>query len=52
MTHDIRYQLGLDSNRRSGIGATMTPTRFLKDQDVVKIEVERIGTIRNKMIFQ
>ncbi|KID69021.1 Fumarylacetoacetate hydrolase domain-containing protein 2A [Metarhizium brunneum] len=36
----------------SGIGATMTPSRFLKDQDVVKIEVERIGTIRNKMVFQ
>ena len=31
----------------SGVGFTRTPPVFLKDGDVVEVEVERIGTIRN-----
>lgn len=36
----------------SGIGAGMEPYRFLEDGEIVTIEVENIGQIRNKMIFE
>jgi len=31
----------------AGVGAGRTPPRFLRDGDVVEIEIERIGTLRN-----
>ena len=34
----------------SGIGATRTPPIFLKDGDVVEVEIERIGRIRNPVM--
>jgi len=34
----------------SGVGAARTPNRFLKDGDVVEIEVEGLGTLRNPCI--
>lgn len=30
----------------------LDPPGFLKDGDVVEIEVEKIGKIRNKMVFE
>jgi 2-keto-4-pentenoate hydratase/2-oxohepta-3-ene-1,7-dioic acid hydratase in catechol pathway len=31
----------------AGVGAGRTPPRFLRDGDVIEVEIERIGTIRN-----
>lgn len=36
----------------SGVGLFMEPKGFLKDGDVVEIEVEGIGAIANKMVFE
>jgi 2-keto-4-pentenoate hydratase/2-oxohepta-3-ene-1,7-dioic acid hydratase in catechol pathway len=36
----------------SGVGIFMEPKGFLKDGDVVEIEVEGIGKIANKMVFE
>ena len=35
----------------SGVGLFMKPPAFLKDGDIVDIEIEQIGTMRNKIIF-
>jgi 2-keto-4-pentenoate hydratase/2-oxohepta-3-ene-1,7-dioic acid hydratase in catechol pathway len=34
----------------SGIGVTRTPPLFLQDGDVVEVEIERIGRIRNPVM--
>jgi len=34
----------------SGVGAAMNPPRFLKTGDIVRVEVERIGHIENRVI--
>jgi len=34
----------------SGVGGAMNPPRFLRPGDVVKIEIERIGSIENRVI--
>ncbi|KAK4942971.1 hypothetical protein LTR10_017355 [Elasticomyces elasticus] len=36
----------------SGVAAFMKPAQFLKDGDVVEIEIENIGKISNKMAFE
>jgi len=36
----------------SGVGMARTPPVFLKEGDVVEVEVERIGTIRNRVRFE
>lgn len=36
----------------SGVAAFMKPPQFLKDGDVVEIEIENIGKISNKMAFE
>jgi 2-keto-4-pentenoate hydratase/2-oxohepta-3-ene-1,7-dioic acid hydratase in catechol pathway len=38
----------------SGVGLFIEPkgTGFLKDGDVVEIEVEGVGAIRNRMVFE
>lgn len=33
----------------SGVGAARTPPRFLRDGDVVEVEIERVGRIRNRV---
>jgi 2-keto-4-pentenoate hydratase/2-oxohepta-3-ene-1,7-dioic acid hydratase in catechol pathway len=33
----------------AGVGAGRTPPRFLRDGDVVEVEIERIGTLRNSV---
>jgi hypothetical protein len=33
----------------SGVGAFMTPPIWLKHNDVVEVEIEEIGLIRNKL---
>lgn len=35
----------------SGVGLFMDPPGFLKDGDVVEIEVEKIGALKNKIVF-
>lgn len=35
----------------SGVGLFMDPPGFLKNGDVVEIEVEKIGVLRNKIVF-
>jgi acylpyruvate hydrolase len=32
-----------------GVGVAMDPPQFLKDGDVVTIEIEKIGTLENKV---
>jgi 2-keto-4-pentenoate hydratase/2-oxohepta-3-ene-1,7-dioic acid hydratase in catechol pathway len=34
----------------SGVGAAMNPPRFLKTGDIVRVEIERIGHIENRVI--
>ncbi|KAK6383408.1 hypothetical protein LTS17_002700 [Exophiala oligosperma] len=36
----------------SGVAAFMKPPQFLKDGDLVEIEIEKIGKIANKMVFE
>jgi 2-keto-4-pentenoate hydratase/2-oxohepta-3-ene-1,7-dioic acid hydratase in catechol pathway len=36
----------------SGVGGAMKPARFLQAGDVVKIEIERIGAIENRVIAE
>lgn len=34
----------------AGVGAGMTPPRFLRDGDVVEIEIDGLGTLRNPVV--
>jgi len=36
----------------AGVAMSMKEPRYLKDGDVVEISIERLGTIKNKVIFQ
>lgn len=36
----------------NGVGMSMTPPRWLKDGDVVVVEIERIGRCENKVVFE
>ncbi len=36
----------------SGVGAAMTPPRFLRAGDLVRIEIERLGAIENPVILE
>jgi 2-keto-4-pentenoate hydratase/2-oxohepta-3-ene-1,7-dioic acid hydratase in catechol pathway len=36
----------------SGVAAFMKPPAWLKDGDVVEVEIEKIGKIRNMMVFE
>jgi len=36
--------------RSSGVGELMTPARFLAPGDIVRVEIERIGHIENRVI--
>jgi 2-keto-4-pentenoate hydratase/2-oxohepta-3-ene-1,7-dioic acid hydratase in catechol pathway len=36
----------------SGVGAFLTPPSFLKHGDIVEVEIEKIGIIRNRVVFQ
>ncbi|KIY01280.1 uncharacterized protein Z520_02832 [Fonsecaea multimorphosa CBS 102226] len=40
------------SGTPSGVAAYMKPPRFLKDGDVVDVEIEKIGRLSNKMVFE
>jgi 2-keto-4-pentenoate hydratase/2-oxohepta-3-ene-1,7-dioic acid hydratase in catechol pathway len=35
----------------SGVGAFLTPPSFLRHGDVVEVEIEKIGLIRNTVVF-
>lgn len=35
-----------------GIGAGMKPPKYLNDGDVVEVEIEKIGTLSNRMDFE
>jgi 2-keto-4-pentenoate hydratase/2-oxohepta-3-ene-1,7-dioic acid hydratase in catechol pathway len=36
----------------SGVAAFMKPPAWLEDGDVVEVEVEKIGRLRNKMVIE
>lgn len=36
----------------SGVAAFMKPPAFLNDGDVVEVEIENIGRLQNKMVFE
>lgn len=36
----------------SGVAAFMKPPAWLKDGDIVEVEIEKIGKIRNKIVFE
>ena len=36
----------------SGVGLFMKPQEFLNDRDMVEVEIENIGAIRNKFVFE
>ncbi|KAL4801512.1 fumarylacetoacetate hydrolase family protein [Aspergillus unguis] len=36
----------------SGVAAFMEPPAWLKDGDVVEVRVDRVGTLRNRMVFE
>ena len=36
----------------SGVAAFMKPAQWLRDGDTVEIEIEGIGKISNKMVFE
>ncbi len=36
----------------SGVAAFMKPPGFLQDGDVVEVEIEKIGRLQNKMVFE
>jgi 2-keto-4-pentenoate hydratase/2-oxohepta-3-ene-1,7-dioic acid hydratase in catechol pathway len=42
--------LVVSTGTSSGVGAAMSPPKFLKAGDVVRIEIERIGHIENRVI--
>jgi 2-keto-4-pentenoate hydratase/2-oxohepta-3-ene-1,7-dioic acid hydratase in catechol pathway len=35
----------------AGVGAFQKPQRFLRDQDIVEVEVTKVGILRNKIAF-
>jgi acylpyruvate hydrolase len=35
-----------------GIGGAQNPPRFLKDGDVVEVEIERLGCLRNPVVAE
>jgi 2-keto-4-pentenoate hydratase/2-oxohepta-3-ene-1,7-dioic acid hydratase in catechol pathway len=35
----------------AGVGAFRNPRRFLKDSDVVEVEISKVGILRNKISF-
>jgi len=36
----------------SGVGLFMEPKGFLRNEDVVEVDIEGIGAIANKMVFE
>ena len=36
----------------SGVGAFKTPKRFLKHDDIVEVDISKIGVLKNKIIFE
>jgi len=48
----LRRGTVIQTGTPSGVGLFMEPKGFLKDGDVVEVEVEGVGAIRNRMIFE
>ena len=36
----------------AGVGAARTPPRFLREGDVVEVEIERVGALRNRVAME
>jgi 2-keto-4-pentenoate hydratase/2-oxohepta-3-ene-1,7-dioic acid hydratase in catechol pathway len=36
----------------AGVGAFQKPKKFLQDCDVVEVEMQKVGTLSNRMNFQ
>lgn len=48
----LRKGTVIQTGTPSGVGAFMNPQNFLKNGDIVEIEIDGIGAIRNKMVFE
>lgn len=35
----------------AGVGAFRNPKRFLKNGDVVEVEISKVGVLRNRIVF-
>lgn len=35
----------------SGVGWFMEPVGYVKDKDIIEVEIEKLGTMRNKIVF-
>lgn len=35
-----------------GVGAFLTPKSFLQDGDIIEVEMEKVGTLKNRICFQ
>lgn len=47
----LRAQSCIMTGTPSGVGVFMQPQGFLKDGDVVEVEIEKIGAIKNRIVF-
>jgi acylpyruvate hydrolase len=36
----------------SGVGMARTPPVWLKHGDVIEVEIEKVGTLRNRVVFE
>jgi 2-keto-4-pentenoate hydratase/2-oxohepta-3-ene-1,7-dioic acid hydratase in catechol pathway len=45
-------ELNLITGTPEGVGFKRTPPIFLRDGDIVEVEVETIGTLRNPVVRQ
>lgn len=48
----LRRGTAIMTGTPSGVGLFMVPKGFLKDGDVVEVEIERVGALRNKVVFE
>ncbi len=48
----LRRGTAIMTGTPSGVGLFMEPKGFLKDGDVVEVEIEGIGALRNKVVFE
>ncbi|KAH6721689.1 hypothetical protein BKA61DRAFT_729193 [Leptodontidium sp. MPI-SDFR-AT-0119] len=48
----LRKGTAIMTGTPSGVGLFMEPKGFLKDGDVVEVDIEGIGALRNKIIFE
>ena len=48
----LRKGTAIMTGTPSGVGLFMQPKGFLRDGDLVEVEIEDIGTLRNTVVFE